>query len=168
VHVDSYRTHPSSGMSPETSLGISQGLRTSSCEIGGFTREPARAFAGDSGQANGSSTTVPGVLAVSSTSSDARSTARWPSASCGRPMGRDIGYAIADSRGTPTAAVKAGIIESDTVAMPLASSTRWTSPTDRQQKGQLGTSTAASTPSSLIRAAIAGAVTSSSSCGRRM
>ncbi len=75
---------------------------------------------------------------------------------------------MAASRGTPTAAVKAGIIESETVAMPLASSTRWTSPTDRQQNGQPGTSTAASTPSSFIRAAMAGAVTSSSSRGRRM
>ena len=83
-------------------------------------------------------------------------------------MGRDSGWAMAASRGTPTAAVKAGIMESETVAMPLASSTRWTSPTDRQQKGQPGTRTAASTPSSFIRAAMAGAVTSSSSRGRRM
>jgi len=75
---------------------------------------------------------------------------------------------MAASRGTPTAAVNAGIIDSETVAIPLASRTLWTSPTDRQQKGQEGTRTAASTPSSFIRAAMAGAVTFSSTRGRRM
>ena len=54
------------------------------------------------------------------------------------------------SRGTPTARVRSGIIESETVGMPLASSTRCTSPTDRQQNGHAGTSAAASTPSSRI------------------
>jgi hypothetical protein len=136
--------------------------------MGGFTREPLRAAAGDSGHVKGSSTTAPGALAVTSTSSAARSTARWPLASWGRPMGRPIGWAMAARRGTPTAAVKDGTIESDTVAIPLASRTRWTSPTDRQQNGHVGTSTAASTPSDFMRAAMAGAVSSSSTCGRRM
>ena len=75
---------------------------------------------------------------------------------------------MAANRGTPTAAVKAGIIDNDTVAMPHASRTLWTSTTDRQQNGQPGMRTAASTPPSRIRAAIAGAVSSSSSRGRRM
>ena len=42
------------------------------------------------------------------------------------------------SRGTQTARVRSGIIESATVGIPLASRTRWTSPTDRQQNGQAG------------------------------
>jgi hypothetical protein len=48
-------------------------------------------------------------------------------------MGRLIGWAIPARRGTPTFAVKSGIMESDTVEMPAASISRWTSPTDRQQ-----------------------------------
>jgi len=61
-----------------------------------------------------------------------------------------------------------GIIESATVEMPLASRTRCTSPTDRQQNGQPGTSAAASTRSARIRSAMAGAVFSTSSFGSRM
>ena len=72
------------------------------------------------------------------------------------------------SRGTPTARVRSGIQDIVTVEMPLASSTRWTSPTDRQQNGQAGTSAAASTPSVRIRSAMAGAVFSTNSFGSRM
>jgi len=72
------------------------------------------------------------------------------------------------SLGTPTARVSSGIHESVTVAMPLASRTRCTSPTDRQQNGQTGTSAAASTPSARMRSAMAGAVFSISSFGSRM
>ncbi len=75
---------------------------------------------------------------------------------------------MAANRGTPVAAVNAGTIDNDTVEMPLASITRCNSPTDRQQHGQGGTGTAQSTPSSFILAAMAGAVVSSSACGRRM
>jgi hypothetical protein len=45
--------------------------------------------------------------------------------------------------------------------------TRWTSPTDRQQIGQTGTSRVTSTASSAIRAAIAGAVEVSSCRGSK-
>jgi hypothetical protein len=72
------------------------------------------------------------------------------------------------SRGTPTARVKPGIHDTVTVDMPLASRCRWTSPTDRLQKGQTGTSTTASTPSSRMLAAIAGALVAISSAGSRM
>ena len=72
------------------------------------------------------------------------------------------------SRGTPTLRVRSGIHDSVTVATPLDSRIRWTSPTDREQNGQTGTSTTASTPSSRIPAAIAGAVSSTNSSGSRM
>ena len=72
------------------------------------------------------------------------------------------------SRGTPTARVRSGIHDNVTVAIPLASSLRWTSPTDRLQNGQTGTSTAASTRSSRMHSAIAGAVFCISSVGSRM
>jgi hypothetical protein len=69
-------------------------------------------------------------------------------------------------RGTPTARVKAGIMERDTVGIPEASSTLWTSPTDRQQNGQAGTSAAASTPRAAMSRAMAGAVSLSSTAVR--
>ncbi len=72
------------------------------------------------------------------------------------------------SRGTPTARVSSGIQESVTVGMPRASRTLATSPTDRQQNGQEGTSAAASTRSARMRAAMAGAVFSTSSVASRM
>ena len=71
------------------------------------------------------------------------------------------------SRGTPTARVSSGIHDSVTVAIPLASRIRWTSPTDRLQNGHTGTSIAASTRSSRMLAAIAGAVFSTSSVASR-
>jgi hypothetical protein len=72
------------------------------------------------------------------------------------------------SRGTPTLRVRSGIHDTVTVASPLASRILCTSPTDREQKGQTGTSTTASTPSSCIAAAMTGAVFSTSSVGSRM
>ena len=72
------------------------------------------------------------------------------------------------SRGTPTARVRSGIHDSVTVAIPLASITRWTSPTDRQQNGQAGTSATASTASARRRSMIAGTVSSSNTVGSRM
>jgi hypothetical protein len=110
----------------------------------------------------GSWITVPGVRAAVSTSRAARSTARWPVESPGTPSGRPNGNSIPATRGAPTEAVNSGIIDNDTVAMPDASMTRWTSPTDRQQIGQTGTSTATSTACSTIRAAICGAEDASS------
>ena len=53
-------------------------------------------------------------------------------------------------------------ISSVTVGIPAASITRATSPTDRQQSGHTGASTARSTDSLAIPAAIAGAVSVSS------
>ena len=61
-----------------------------------------------------------------------------------------------------------GIHDSVTVEIPLASRIRCTSPTDRAQNGQTGTRAAASTPSSRMAAAMAGAVFSTSSVGSRM
>jgi len=72
------------------------------------------------------------------------------------------------SRGTPTLRVRSGIHDSVTVAIPLASMILCTSPTDRLQNGHTGTSTTASTDSSRMLAAIAGAVFSTSSVGSRM
>ena len=72
------------------------------------------------------------------------------------------------SRGTPTARVSSGIHDRVTVEIPFASSTLWTSPTDRQQNGQAGTSAAASTRSARMRAAMAGAVFATSSSGSRV
>ena len=71
------------------------------------------------------------------------------------------------SRGTPTLRVRSGIHETVTVASPLASRALCTSPTDREQNGQTGTSTPASTPSSCIAPAMAGAVVPTSSVGSR-
>jgi hypothetical protein len=102
---------------------------------------------GDCGQAKGSWITVPGACASQTTSSAARSTARWPARSPGRPSGRPNGNSIPAIRGAPTEAVNSGIIDNDTVAMPLASMTFWTNPADRQQIGQTGTSRATSTAS---------------------
>jgi len=72
------------------------------------------------------------------------------------------------SRGTPTLRVSSGIQDSVTVEIPVASMCRWTSPTDRLQNGHTGTSTTASTCSSRMHAAIAGAVFSTNSVGSRM
>ena len=71
-------------------------------------------------------------------------------------------------RGTPTRRVRSGIHDRVTVESPLPSRILSTSPTDREQNGQTGTSTTASTCSSRMLAAIAGAVVSTSSVGSRM
>jgi len=77
-------------------------------------------------------------------------------------------HSRAGFRGAPVARVRSGIIDRQTVAMPLASRTRATSPTDRQQNGQAGTRAAACTPSACMRSAIAGAVAPTRTSGRRM
>ena len=69
--------------------------------------------------------------------------------------------------GAPTERVNSGIIESEMVEIPAASICLCTSPTDRQQKGQTGTSKATSAPSAFIRWIIAGALSSNSSRGLR-
>ena len=155
-------------MSRASSLTASHGLRLISCTIGGGTGGSARASRGDCGQVKGSWITVPGVRAREITSSAAVSTARWPARSPGRPSGRPNGNSIPATRGAPTEAVNSGIMDNETVAMPLASMTCWTSPTDRQQIGQTGTSRATSTASAAIRAVMAGAVEASSCRGWRM
>jgi hypothetical protein len=155
-------------MSRASSLAASHGFRLISCTIGGGIGGPARASRGDCGHWKGSWITVPGARASETTSSTACSTARWPARSPGKPSGRPNGNSIPATRGAPTEAVNSGIIDNDTVAMPQASRTFWTSPTDRQQMGQTGTSMATSTASAAIRAAIAGAVQASSWRGCRM
>ncbi len=72
------------------------------------------------------------------------------------------------SRGTPTARVRSGIHDSVAVGIPLDSNTLATSPTDWQQKGHAGTSSAASTASARIASTMAGAVRRTSSVGSRM
>ena len=57
---------------------------------------------------------------------------------------------MAANLGEPTERVNSGIIESEMVEIPAACISLCTSPTDRQQNGQTGTSTAASTPSAFI------------------
>ena len=69
------------------------------------------------------------------------------------------------TRGAPTDRVKSGRVERLTVESPALSISRWTSPTDRQQNGQTGTSRTASTPSARILATIAGTLRSRSSRG---
>lgn len=98
----------------------------------------------------------------------ARNTSSWVCASPGGPTVRPIGWATAAIRGAPTEAVKSGIGDRQIVGIPAASMTRCTSPTDRAQIGQTGTMIARSTSSSTISAATAGAVSSTSSAGRRM
>lgn len=68
--------------------------------------------------------------------------------------------------GGRTRAVIFGLFDSEIVVIPFASTSRWTSPPDWWQIGHTGTSSATSTPSSRISAAIVGAVTiaSSSAC----
>lgn len=63
-------------------------------------------------------------------------------------------------------AVAPGLFDSETVAIPFASSSRCTSPPDWWQMGQTGTTIAMSTPSSRISAAIVGAVTIARSSAR--
>jgi hypothetical protein len=67
-----------------------------------------------------------------------------------------MGYAMAAILGAPTERVNSGIMESEMVEMPAASISLCTSPTDRQQNGQTGTSTAASTSSAFICSIMAG------------
>jgi hypothetical protein len=78
-----------------------------------------------------------------------------------------MGYAMAATLGAPTERVNSGIIESEIVEIPAASISRCASPTDRQQNGQTGTSSATSTSSAFIRSIIAGTLTSSSSRGSK-
>ena len=70
---------------------------------------------------------------------------------------------MAATRGMPSARWKTQIMFSVTVEIPSASSTRATSPTDRQQSGQTGAKSARSTSSLRIRDAISGALRVSSS-----
>ena len=72
---------------------------------------------------------------------------------------------MAATRETPGAAVKSGIMESDTVGIPAASISRCASPTDRQQKGHTGTSTTASTSSSFRRRIMRGTLVCRNSPG---
>lgn len=72
---------------------------------------------------------------------------------------------MAAIRGAPTEAVKSGIIDSVTVEKPAASNSLAASPTDRQQKGQTGTSATTSTASCFIRAIMAGTLRSRNSFG---
>jgi hypothetical protein len=51
-----------------------------------------------------------------------------------------MGYAMAAILGAPTERVNSGIMESEMIEMPAASISLCTSPTDRQQNGQTGTS----------------------------
>jgi len=62
------------------------------------------------------------------------------------------------ARGTHTFSVISGWLLMETVAIPAFSISRWSSPTDRMQRGQTGKRKAASTPSAFILAAILGAV----------
>ena len=78
-----------------------------------------------------------------------------------------MGYAMAAILGAPTERVNSGIMESEMVEMPAASISLCTSPTDRQQKGQTGTSRATSTSSCFIWPIIAGTLLSNSSRGSR-
>ena len=72
---------------------------------------------------------------------------------------------MAVTRGAPIAAVSAGTIESAIVLMPAASTTCCASPTDRQQIGQTGTKTAASTASRFICSIMAGMLVARNSAG---
>ena len=82
---------------------------------------------------------------MSSTSRVAFSTDNCPLESPGAPIGRDIGYEIPASLGTPWARVSSGIMDNDTVDIPPSSRTRCNTPMVRQQKGHAGISTTAST-----------------------
>ena len=72
------------------------------------------------------------------------------------------------TRGAPTDAEISGIQECTAVLMPAASTTRATSPTDRQQKGHTGTKSARSTSWRTRASAIFVAVSSTSSSVFRM
>ncbi len=72
------------------------------------------------------------------------------------------------TRGAPTDIDISGIHECTAVEIPAASMTRATSPTDRQQKGQMGTSSARSTWSRISAWAICGAVSSTNFSGLRL
>ncbi len=124
-------------------------------------------WSGASGHSNGRWTTVPGLDASCRASRVAWSTARWVAASLGWPSGRPNGNSIAATRGAPAAALRSGIIESAIVEIPAASTFRCASPTDRQQIGQTGTKTAASTDSPRIRSMIAGTECWRNSAGSR-
>ncbi len=72
------------------------------------------------------------------------------------------------TRGAPVARVKSGSVERAAVVSPAFSISRCTSPTDRQQNGQTGTSRTASTSSFFICSIIATVEVSSSSFSFRM
>jgi hypothetical protein len=57
---------------------------------------------------------------------------------------------MAASLGTPTAAVRSGMLDMDIVLMPAISINLWTSPTDQQHIGQPGTRITISTWSVFI------------------
>lgn len=135
------------GIFPKYNLANSQGLRFKRPTMGVFLWPcvSLRACAGLCDHWNGSSLYVSGAIAVSSTSRVAFSTDNCPFASPGAPIGRDIGYEIPASLGTPWARVSSGIMDNDTVDIPPSSSTRCNTPMVRQQKGHAGINTTAST-----------------------
>lgn len=69
------------------------------------------------------------------------------------------------TRGGLTEAVKPGNIDSATLVIPAASIPLEASPTDRQQNGQTGTSSARSTPSVFMLSMMRGRLRSSISWG---
>jgi hypothetical protein len=66
-------------------------------------------------------------------------TAICPSTSPGSPSVRPNGCSSATTLGTPTATVRSGTLDRQTVERPAASILEATSPTDQQQIGQVGT-----------------------------
>lgn len=76
------------------------------------------------------------------------------------------GKRTSTQRGGRTRSVATRLFDSETVGMPAASISRWTSPPDWWQIGQTGTTRAASTPSSRMRVAMVGAVTMARSSAR--
>jgi len=155
------------GTSRVISLVSSQGCHFRCATMGGAAGGVASASLMLPVHSNGRCLMLPGILISSSASSAASSTARCVSLSPGRPMVWPKGCSIAASRGTLVAIVRSAMFDSAMVVIPARSISRCASPTDRQQTGQAGTRTAASTASALRCSTILGMLRDSSSCGSR-
>ena len=157
------------GMSPLTRRGKSQGRRLMWSAMGGRRARPSTSPCGGARASRRASGRPPREWSPPRGSGAPPS---GPLADRRRPRGRR-GAAPWDrrcpaTRGAPIARVKSGSVESATVARPAFSISRCTSPTDRQQNGQTGTRSTASTSSAFICSIIAGVERSSSSFSFRM
>lgn len=101
---------------------------------------------------------MPGVSIATAAPSKASTIARCVTASSIAPKVRPKGWATKRARDGLTSAAISTTCVSESVQRPAASKTRWSSPTDCWQTGQVGAIRTRSAPSARNRAATAGAL----------